>query len=78
MADTIPLAAMGSKATLLQRGFVRALLLSQSREGYISLCEVIASAAPIEYGQLHCPLLVIAGEDDKVVPVEELRRTLSE
>ena len=76
MADTIPISAMGSLATPTQQAFVRALLLSQSRDGYNSLCQVIAAAKSPEYARAQCPLLIIAGEEDKVAPLEELHKIL--
>ncbi|KIL87617.1 hypothetical protein FAVG1_09325 [Fusarium avenaceum] len=60
MAKTIPSAATGSKATLTQKAFIRALLLSQKSEG------------------IRCPLLILAGEEDKTSPVPDARKIMSE
>ncbi|KAK2768871.1 hypothetical protein FQN54_000731 [Arachnomyces sp. PD_36] len=70
MADTVPGAATGSKSTPLQESFIRALLLSQQPVGYVSLCKVIAEASPPEYNKVTCPLLIVAGEDDKSAPLQ--------
>jgi hypothetical protein len=65
MAVTIPGAATGSKSTPTQQAFIRSLLLSQELAGYVSLCKVIAGATPPEYAKVTCPLLIVAGEEDK-------------
>lgn len=70
MADTIPGAATGSKSTSIQEAFIRSLLLSQQPEGYVSLCKVIAEATPPKYNKVTCPLLIVAGEDDKSAPLQ--------
>ncbi|KFA70280.1 hypothetical protein S40285_08216 [Stachybotrys chlorohalonatus IBT 40285] len=69
LADSIPTAATGSKASATQRAFIRALILSQSPQGYISLCRTIAQAMPSSYEQLRCPILIIAGGEDKTSPL---------
>ena len=74
MADTIPTAATGSKSTATHHAFIRALLLSQSVEGYISHCNVIANATSPEFPRILCPLLTIVGGDDKVAPAEEANK----
>ncbi|SPJ73615.1 related to alpha/beta hydrolase [Fusarium torulosum] len=78
MAKTIPSAATGSKATLTQKAFIRALLLSQKSEGYISLCEAIAKAELPSYPSIHCPLLILAGEEDKTSPVPDAKKIMSD
>ncbi|POR34370.1 Putative alpha beta hydrolase fold family protein [Tolypocladium paradoxum] len=70
MADVIPSAATGSKCSLTQQAFVRALLMSQTVEGYSASCKAIAEATTPDYGGIKCPLMVIAGADDKTAPVE--------
>ncbi|KAI1336039.1 alpha/beta hydrolase fold family protein [Xylariaceae sp. FL0016] len=69
MADVIPSAATGSRCTATQRSFIRALLLSQTKEGYNSLCRTIATAEAPGYAEAMCPLLVIAGSNDKTSPM---------
>lgn len=44
MADTIPYAAVGSKASELCKAMVRELLMGQSVEGYCGNCGVIRNA----------------------------------
>jgi pimeloyl-ACP methyl ester carboxylesterase len=41
MADTIPAAATGSRATPLHRAFVREMLMAQEVEGYVANCRAI-------------------------------------
>ncbi|KAM6511460.1 Hydrolase-4 domain-containing protein [Fusarium falciforme] len=71
MANTIPLAATGSRANSTQKAFIRALLLSQKTDGYIALCNAIAKAERPSYADAHSPLLIIAGEEDKTSPVSD-------
>ncbi|KAF5657730.1 Mut3p-like transcriptional activator [Fusarium heterosporum] len=78
MAQTIPFAATGSKATLTQKSFIRSLLLSQKPEGYIALCHAIAKAELPSYSSIHCPLLILAGEEDKTSPVPDAKKIMSE
>ena len=72
MADTIPKQATGSKATALQRGFIRALLCGQDPAGYVSLCHAIATASVPAYHKIprDCPVLIIAGSEDNSAPLE--------
>ncbi|KAG8630432.1 hypothetical protein KVT40_002051 [Elsinoe batatas] len=67
LADLIPWAAPGSKATGLQRAFIRDLILRNDPAAYVSLCRVISSAwedVP-KYEDVECPVLIVAGEEDK-------------
>ncbi|KAF4550142.1 Hypothetical protein D9617_18g033330 [Elsinoe fawcettii] len=67
LADLIPWAAPGSKATGLQRAFIRDLILRNEPAGYVSLCRVIAGAwedVP-KYEGVKCPVLIVAGNEDK-------------
>jgi pimeloyl-ACP methyl ester carboxylesterase len=77
LADAIPNAAPGSKATATQRAFIRALILSQEPEGYASLCSVIASAQPPDYSAIKCPVLIVAGADDKTCPLSSSETILN-
>ncbi|CAK7206204.1 hypothetical protein SEUCBS139899_008991 [Sporothrix eucalyptigena] len=74
MADSIPTGATGSNSTPTHHAFIRALLLSQTSQGYIGLCRAIATAKPVEYGKARCPALIIAGAEDKVVPIAGLEK----
>ena len=55
MANTIPAAATGKKASPIARAFIRELLLAQNPAGYISNCRVIASAKPPNYAKIAVP-----------------------
>lgn len=70
IASTIPTAATGSQSTPLHHAFIRTLLLSQRPAGYISMCRVIGSATPPDYGKIRVPVLIIAGEEDKSAPLQ--------
>ncbi|KAF5596424.1 transcriptional activator Mut3p [Fusarium subglutinans] len=78
MAKTIPFAATGSKATLTQKAFIRALLLSQEPEGYIALCRAIAQADVPPYANIKCPVLVLSGGEDKTSPIPDAQKILSD
>lgn len=49
MADTVPYAAVGSKASELAKAMIRELLLGQSVEGYCGNCGVIKNAEVPKY-----------------------------
>ena len=70
LADTIPNAATGSSATQVHRSFVRTLVMAQDPQGYASLCKVIADATAPEYSSVMCPVLIIAGAEDKTAPLQ--------
>lgn len=70
LADTIPEKATGSRATSTQKAFIRSLILSQRPSGYMSHCQLIATAKPPKYGKLSCPLLVVGGSEDLTSPLE--------
>lgn len=70
MANTIPNQATGSKATPLQKAFIRELLLGQNPKGYAALCKAIAAAQPGEYAAVQAPFLLIAGQEDKSASME--------
>lgn len=69
MANTIPNGATGSKATATQKGFIREMLMAQDPAGYIANCRAIELATPPEYSKVKCPLLIIAGDEDKSAPL---------
>ncbi|KAJ5095798.1 Alpha/beta hydrolase fold-1 [Penicillium alfredii] len=73
MANTIPSAAVGSRATPLQKAFIRELLLGQDPRGYAALCRAIASAQPPDYAAVRVPFLLIAGDEDKSAAMEGCR-----
>lgn len=78
MANTIPYAAVAAKAPGLVRAMTRELLLSQSPEGYISNCKVIANAKVPEYGNITMPVLIIAGDEDRSAPMEGVKKMFAE
>jgi pimeloyl-ACP methyl ester carboxylesterase len=71
MADTIPVMATGSRSTSVHHAFIRALLLSQTPEGYASLCNAIISAKQPDYFRITCPVLIISGEEDKTASLND-------
>lgn len=78
MADTVPYAAVGSKAQRIHQAFIRELILGMEPAGYISLCKVVAYAyqAPPKYEAVKCPTLIIAGEEDKSAPLAGCEKIL--
>lgn len=77
MADAIPRAATGSRATSLHHAFIRALLLSQSSAGYISLCNAIAKARTPRYSEIKCPVWAIVGAEDQTAKLEGVQQILT-
>ncbi|OAP64400.1 hypothetical protein AYL99_00372 [Fonsecaea erecta] len=69
MANTIPNGATGPGTTALQKALIREMLLSQSPEGYCANCRAIELATPPEYAKVKCPMLIIAGDQDKSAPL---------
>lgn len=49
-------------------GFVRELLLGQSRDGYAACCEAMAASSAADITRIKCPVLVLSGADDAVSP----------
>ncbi|OCL11558.1 3-oxoadipate enol-lactone hydrolase [Glonium stellatum] len=74
MANTIPAAATGKKASPIARAFIRELLLAQDPAGYISNCRIIANAKPPSYDKIAVPVLILAGEEDKSAPLEGCKK----
>lgn len=70
MANTIPYAATGSKATDLQKSFIREMILGQEMDGYVANCRAIETAEPPSYEQVKCPILIVAGSEDKSAPLQ--------
>lgn len=68
LANTTPKAATGRNSTPLHHAFIRSLILGTEPEGYISLCNAIATAKPPQYSNIKVPLLIIAGSDDQTAP----------
>lgn len=78
MANTIPYGAIGSAAGPLVSPFIRELLLGQSSSGYLSNCRVIASAERPKYEEIKCPVLLLAGKEDKSAPLDQCKKMFQE
>ncbi|KAF1361854.1 alpha/beta-hydrolase [Lizonia empirigonia] len=78
MADTVPQAAVGSKASPLASAFISELLLGQDPAGYCSNCRVIINAKPPNYSKINIPILILAGEEDKSAPLEGCKKMFEE
>lgn len=78
MANAIPNSATGKRATALQKGFIREMLLAQEPDGYIANCRAIELATPPEYAQVKCPVLIVAGDEDKSAPLAGCEKIFSE
>jgi pimeloyl-ACP methyl ester carboxylesterase len=74
MAAVVPDAAVGSKATPLQRAFIRELLLGQSPDGYAALCNVIAKSTVGDLSAVKARVLIVAGSEDKSANIEGCKR----
>jgi pimeloyl-ACP methyl ester carboxylesterase len=78
MADTIPEAAVGKKASPLAKALIRELLLSQEPAGYCSNCRVIMNAKPPNYSKINIPILILAGDEDKSAPLDGCKKMFDE
>jgi pimeloyl-ACP methyl ester carboxylesterase len=78
MADTVPQAAVGKKASPVVKAFIRELLLSQDPAGYCSNCRVIINAKPPNYNKINIPILILAGDEDKSAPLEGCKKMFEE
>jgi pimeloyl-ACP methyl ester carboxylesterase len=74
LADTIPTAATSANASSLSRAMIRELLLAQTADGYINNCNVIATAEVPIYEEIGCPVLLIAGDEDKSASLEGCKK----
>lgn len=74
MANSIPKAAVGPKATSTQRAIIRELLLAQTVEGYSALCNAIATATIGEPEKVKAKTLIIAGSEDKSAPLDGCKK----
>ncbi|KAG9186029.1 hypothetical protein G6011_02585 [Alternaria panax] len=78
MADAVPQAAVGKKASPLVKAMIRELLLAQDPAGYISNCRVIINAKPPSYGKISVPVLILAGDEDTSAPLEGCKKMFEE
>jgi pimeloyl-ACP methyl ester carboxylesterase len=76
LADVIPKVGTASQATALQRAFIRTLILAQTPEGYIANCKAIIAASRPDYEKIKTPLLLVAGAEDFVCPIELSQKIL--
>ncbi len=53
--------------------FVRESLLAQDPEGYARSCEALAAAEPAAIERIEVPVLLVAGDEDAVAPVQVAR-----
>jgi 3-oxoadipate enol-lactonase len=48
--------------------FVRELVMRQDPEGYARTCESIAAIVPADVSHIHCPTLIVTGDEDNTSP----------
>ncbi|NJM35112.1 MAG: alpha/beta fold hydrolase [Rhodomicrobium sp.] len=48
--------------------FVRESIMRQCPEGYARTCEALAEANAANHGRIHCPAIIVTGEEDPVAP----------
>lgn len=70
MATTVPDAALGSRATPLQKAFIRELLLGQTVDGYAALCSTVATSNVGRLSDVKAKVLIVLGSEDKSAPME--------
>jgi 3-oxoadipate enol-lactonase len=76
IADTLVQAALSAHTRETQPvtvAMLRESLLAQDAEGYASCCEALAAAEPATLDTVACPVLLVAGEEDAVAPVQTAR-----
>lgn len=78
MANSIPNGATGTSTTATQKGFIREMLMAQDPEGYMANCGAIERATPPAYADVQCPVLIVAGDQDKSAPLAGCEYILGE
>lgn len=76
IADAIVQAALSAntRETLpVAVAMVRESLLAQDAEGYARSCEALAAAEPAQLESIACPVLLVAGDEDPIAPVQTAR-----
>jgi len=76
IADAIVQAALSAHSRETQPvtvAMVRESLLAQEPEGYARHCEALAAAEPAPLEQVTGPVLLVAGDEDAVAPVQTAR-----
>ena len=56
--------------------FVRESLMRQDPGGYALHCDALSAASAADHAAIQCPVLLIAGADDPVAPIEMVRELL--
>ena len=69
LATAMPLAATGRLSMPLHHAFIRYLILRMPIEGYMSLCQVIATTTKPNFAAIKVPLLIIVGSEDMIAPM---------
>lgn len=76
IADSLVQAALSAHTRQTQPvtvAMVRESLLAQDAEGYARCCEALAAAEAAPLEGLACPVLLVAGDEDAVAPVQTAR-----
>lgn len=76
IADLIVQAALSSSTREqlpVAVAFVRESLCAQDPEGYARTCEALAAAQPAAIESIDAPVLLVAGDEDAVAPVQAAR-----
>ncbi|KAK4960463.1 hypothetical protein LTR10_003359 [Elasticomyces elasticus] len=75
LANTVPTSATAAASTPLQRALIRELILGQDPKAYASHCKAIIDMKEPSGGfeAVKVPALILAGEEDKSVPLEGCR-----
>jgi pimeloyl-ACP methyl ester carboxylesterase len=60
------------------RAFVRESLMRQDANGYAMHCEALAAAVAADHKRIQCPVQLVAGDVDSVVPLEQVRLLASQ
>ena len=58
--------------------FVRESLMRQDANGYAMHCEALALAVAADHKRIQCPVQLVAGDVDSVVPLEQVRLLASQ
>lgn len=56
---------------------VREMLMRQPADGYAATCEALAEAQATDLNRIHCPVLLLTGDEDAVAP-PSVSRTMAE
>lgn len=70
IADAVPQLAPAKSVPSLNRAFIRALIASQSPQGYAAACKVIVDAKPPNYSKVKVPVLLLVGDEDMTAPYD--------